>query len=47
MAVEAKLDQVKKDALPKPPGAEPNDKPVRAVRNPNSTTEKKWPERRS
>jgi hypothetical protein len=28
MAIKAKPDQVKKDALPKPPGAEPHDKPV-------------------
>lgn len=51
MAHKAKPDQSRKDALPKPPGAESHDKPVRDARedpapNPNQTIEKKRPERR-
>ncbi len=51
MALKAKPDKVRKDALPKPPGAESHDKPVRDARedpapNPNPSIEKKRPERR-
>ena len=46
MALKAKPDKVRKDALPKPPGAESHDKPVRDARedpspNPNPTIGKK------
>jgi len=51
MASKPKPDRVSKEALPKPPGSEPHDQPVRDVRqdpapNPNQPIEKKRPERR-
>lgn len=51
MAPKAKPGPTRTKTLPKPPGAEPHDKPVRDLRedpapNPNKTIEKKRPERR-